>query len=113
MDIFECFLDFKFRYSKELSNLDGLNGDCCIYAKFLYEYFNSINKPVKIFMMNKGVHFWVEVDKLYIDCRGVFFKEAKLLANFSKYVTKLRIQLISIDYLNNYILKKNNTKKAG
>lgn len=108
-----CILDYIFefnaKYNSILSTIDGVNGDCSVYSYLLYEYFKLKGESVEIYMLNKGVHFWIKVKDFYIDCRNIFSSEDKIIKSFLKYIVKVRVQSISIDYLKKYILKNKPT----
>lgn len=105
MYILDYIVEFNAKYNNILSAIDGINGDCSVYSYLLYEYFESKGEPAEIYMLNKGVHFWIKVKDFYIDCRKVFSSEEKIIKNFLKYIVKVRIQLVDIDYLKTYIQK--------
>lgn len=110
MELVEHFNNFKNIYSEVLSGLDGLNGDCSIYSLLLFKYFKSINILAEIYMLNKGIHFWVKVGNCYLDCRGVFYDSAKVINSFMKFIVKPRIQIVSYDFLYSYVLKNKPSK---
>ena len=101
--------EFSLKFYEILNKLDGLNGDCSVYAYLLALFSIEYNKPTKIFSMNKGVHFWVEIDGFHIDCRGIFISIEKISSDFDCFVVKKRVTEVSIDFLKKYIL--NNKKK--
>lgn len=104
------FLEFKNTYNFLYNNYDGINRDCSIFAYYLYHFFSQKGFQPKIFSLNKDIHFWIEVNNYYVDCRGIFKSKETIAKDFQKYVVSTRYTQIHINKLSNYILKRFNLK---
>ena len=93
-NIYTKFQEFEKLYKERLKNLDGLNGDCKEYAELLAEFLIRKKYSPSILCLNRGIHYWVEVDGYSIDCRGVFKEREKLIKDFIKFTNKTRISYI-------------------
>lgn len=99
------FLEFTKENTNTYKILDGINGDCPIFARLLYFHFLKYFNSPKIYCLNKGVHYWVEVSGHFIDCRGIFNNREKLLSSFQKFITKQNIKEVPIEILNEKYFK--------
>lgn len=106
MDLNIIFNNFKIAYASLYNMYDGINGHCSIFAYYLYEYFSIKGFSTKIYTLNKGIHFWIEVESYIIDSRGIFTNRNLMLNPFKKYVVSERITEVSVKYLNTYITKR-------
>lgn len=101
----DSFLQFTKENSITYKKLDGINGDCPIFARLLYFHFLKHFNAPKIYCLNKGIHYWIEVSDYYIDCRGIFKTRDKLLHFFKKFIARENIKEVSIETLNKKYFK--------
>lgn len=105
-DIYINYKKFVKLYEGKIKYLDGLNGDCGIYAYCLYNFFKDYYFNLKIFSLNKGIHYWIEINNYPIDCKGIHKNRIDCLRIFDKYIVKQRIQEISINDLKKIVDEK-------
>lgn len=104
------FLEFKNTYNFLYNRYDGINGHCSIFAYYLYHFFSQKGFQPKIFSLNKDIHFWIEIDQHFIDCRGVFKSKKTIIKDFQKYAISIRYTQVHINELSSYIFKRFNLK---
>ena len=106
MNILYLFLKFKEDENELYQTKDSINGDCSIFALKLYDYYSEKGYNPNINVLNKDIHFWINIGSYFIDGRGVFKSQNDIIHCFKKYVVRERIDVISRDNLCKYILKK-------
>ena len=106
MNILSLFDKFKEDEIDLYKTKDCVNGDCSVFALRLYDYYSKNGYNPHINMLNKGIHFWINIDSYFIDGRGIFKSQNDIMHCFKKYVVRERVSQINRENLCRYIIKK-------